>query len=963
MAWDPNIPTPEGYRIYQRPEGQAYDYSRAVWTGTGSTATIDDLNDNQLYYFVARAYTGLDESADSNEITVLTAQSSPPPVTTYTISVESGEYGSISPNDPVTVDAGNDQSFAISPDTGYHIADVAIDGVSVGALNMYTFDQVASNHTIRADFAIDTHTIAAVAGANGTISPDGDISIPHGSEQLFIFTPDTGYHVSDVKIDGVSKGTLSSYTFSQVAADRSIAVSFSKDTFTIPDTAEANLAWDASDPTQDGYSIYQRTEGQVYDYSQPCWTGTGTSAAVYNLDYDTTYFFVVRANAGNLQSTDSNEVIFSAATPGSAIHTLTATAGANGSISPSGATEINTGANLTYAITANPGYHVSDVIVNGISIGVVNAYTFSNVTADQTISASFAVDTYALTASAGANGGISPSGTTQVNRGESQTYTITPNAGYRVSDVNVDGISIGVMGSYTFTNVASNHRIGAVFEVDTFTISATAGANGSISPADAVTVDHGRSQTFTFTPDVGYHVADVKVDGQSVGLMNSYTFIDVIEDHTLSVLFSGTNPVNVWIEAEDGDLQLPMEIADDKNASAGGYVWVPEGTGSNYNVLESAGFAEYAFDLPESGEYVVWGRQVSNDGASDSFFISIDGQPDIVWHTRQGGQEVWTWDRVSLRDAGSPDYDSLPERFILAAGPHTLRILQREDGTKLDKILITNQMDLTDPESNTGLGQVAFGDIQIDHNWTRVEFEKPFENPVVVAGPISLNGGDPAVIRIRNVDSTGFEIRLQEWDYLDGSHATETVSYLVMEAGSYTLDDGTKIEAAVMTTSAVASFQQIDFSRPFSVAPVVMSTLTSFNEAETVTGRIKQITTDGFSYRMQEQEANARQHATETLSYIAWEPSSGDVGDFTYLVDRSADAVKHKNYPISFKTTFASSPVFLADMQTADGGDTASVRYLTKDGFFADVLVDEEQSRDTETNHTSEVVGYMLFAR
>ena len=62
------------------------------------------------------------------------------------------------------------------------------------------------------------------------------------------------------------------------------SVCFSADTYSVPQTAEVTLAWDPNDPAPDGYYIYQRTEGQSYEYSQPCWTGPGTSGSVYNLD-------------------------------------------------------------------------------------------------------------------------------------------------------------------------------------------------------------------------------------------------------------------------------------------------------------------------------------------------------------------------------------------------------------------------------------------------------------------------------------------------------------------------------------------------------------------------------------------------------------------------------------------------------------------------------------------------------
>ena len=74
-------------------------------------------------------------------------------------------------------------------------------------------------------------------------------------------------------------------------------------------------------------------------------------------------------------------------------YTITASAGANGSISPSGDTTVAQGANQTYTITANSGYHIKDVKVNGSSVGAVATYTFTNVTANATITVEFEVDT------------------------------------------------------------------------------------------------------------------------------------------------------------------------------------------------------------------------------------------------------------------------------------------------------------------------------------------------------------------------------------------------------------------------------------------------------------------------------------------------------------------------------------------------------------------------------------------
>jgi List-Bact-rpt repeat protein len=796
IAWDANDPAPDGYCIYQRAEGQSYDYSQPCWTGPGTSGTVYNLDWDTTYYFVVRAYAETQESADSEEVSFFAESPAP---TTYTISVSAGDHGSISPGGAVTVNQGSDQVFMIAPDTGYHIADVKVDGISKGAISTYTFSQVAAHHTIDASFTIDAFTISAVAGANGDISPAGSTRVDWGADQTFIITPDDGCLVANVIVDGVAKGAISSYTFEAV-------------------------------------------------------TGSHT------------------------------------------------------------------------------------------------------ITADFTVST-----TYKITASAGVNGSISPSGTVIADQGGRISYTITPAPGHFVADVLVDGMSTGAVNTYTFDRIEADHTIHATFAPDTFVITATADINGSITPTGVSEVPFGSNQIYTFTAEAGFHISDVLVDGQSVGAPESYTFFGVTKGHTIAVNFSDNTSVNIWVEAEDGDLQLPMEIADDETAGAGGYIWAPSGSGNLYSPSDSAGYAEYNFEVPESGDYVIWGRQISNDGASDSFFVSVDGQAEMAWHTKPGGQDVWTWDVVSLRtpdDLRDPD---APERYRLAAGPHTLKIKQREDGTKLDRILITNQVDLTDPEPDSVIDAMEFGDVQVNHNWTRVNFSKPFVNPVVVAGPSSFNGRAPVVVRIQHVDATGFEVRLQEWDYLDGSHTTETVSYLAMEQGTYTLKDGTKIEAANVNTGA-AGFRQVLFSETFNVCPVLMTSVASFNDPIPVIGRMKNITISGFEYRMQEQEENVQDHGTESYSYIAWEPSSGEVGGTTYLVEKTADDVTHKINTKMFETPFSYAPVFLADMQTTNGGNTANVRCKNKGELSVDLWIDEEQSRDTEVSHISEVVGYMAFS-
>ena len=156
-------------------------------------------------------------------------------------------------------------------------------------------------------------------------------------------------------------------------------------------------------------------------------------------------------------------------------------------------------------------------------------------------------NTHTITATASSGGTIDPSGTVSVADGNSQTFTFAPYSGYYISSVVVDGQSISWAGnSYTFTNVTANHTITVTFAKSGggsgsgntyYTIDAEAGHGGSITPEGRILVASGGDKTFTITPDEGYRIADVLVDGESIGVVSSYTFENVRSDHTIEVIF------------------------------------------------------------------------------------------------------------------------------------------------------------------------------------------------------------------------------------------------------------------------------------------------------------------------------------------------------------------------------------------------------------------------------------------
>ncbi len=222
-------------------------------------------------------------------------------------------------------------------------------------------------------------------------------------------------------------------------------------------------------------------------------------------------------------------------------YTLTASAGSGGLVSPSGATTKTHGESATYDFTAYPGYHVADVLIDGVPQGPLGSYTFSGIDDDHTLAVVFARTTYTVTSTVGSHGSASWSGPRTVAEGSNLTIVFTPADGFVVADVAIDGVSQGPLGSYTFSDIASNHTVAVTFADKTFTILAEQSANGTISPDAVTTVAVGQNATFTIAPASGYHVDDVLVDGGSVGAVTTYVFRNVNAGHTISAVFA-VNP-------------------------------------------------------------------------------------------------------------------------------------------------------------------------------------------------------------------------------------------------------------------------------------------------------------------------------------------------------------------------------------------------------------------------------------
>ncbi|MEL7370585.1 MAG: CARDB domain-containing protein, partial [Myxococcota bacterium] len=249
---------------------------------------------------------------------------------------------------------------------------------------------------------------------------------------------------------------------------------------------------------------------------------------------------------------------------------------------------------------------------------------------------------------------------------------------------------------------------------------------------------------------------------------------------------------------------------------------------------------------------------------------------------------------------------------------------------------------------------------QVADTWYSASFGTALTNPVVVGNILSFNGSQPAHLRVRNVSDTGFEWQMEEWAYLDGNHILETLPFIAVNAGNHTLEDGTRMEAN--TTDTTDAWTTVSFSTPFASPPVLLTGVMSDNDSTPVVVRVRNLTASGFEVRVQEEEGQDGTHASETVAFVAMEAGTGVVQGLTFEAGRTPDAVRHPWYRVDFSAPFTLAPVFLASMDRADGGDTAGLRFRNATAGSVEIKVEEEQSANSETGHTTESVSWTAWS-
>lgn len=267
-----------------------------------------------------------------------------------------------------------------------------------------------------------------------------------------------------------------------------------------------------------------------------------------------------------------------------------------------------------------------------------------------------------------------------------------------------------------------------------------------------------------------------------------------------------------------------------------------------------------------------------------------------------------------------------------------------------------------------GIGEVGILYEWVTTNWQTVYFHREYTSPIIVARPASFNESDPVTVRIRNVTSTNFEIRLQEPSNEDQAHIAETVSYFVIEEGSYTFPDGKRIIAGKIITNITcgdtdpgANFATVNFGYTFSSPPAVIHQVMSFNDPQWVKTRANGVTTSSFDVALEEEEAQTGFHGQETIGWIALEIGIGTNNGILFEAGRTGTVVDEIWYTINFNQNFSSPSIFLANLESYNGPDPCNCRYRNLIYSSVEILGQEDTSNDAEQNHVDEIADYIVF--
>ena len=457
-----------------------------AWTKTQAKVNVPESLQNSKDLRFAFVYTGKGGSNLSLDNVQLYAEERDNYVA---VTASAGEGGAIDPAGQTLVKKGTSKTFTVTPAQGYEIANVTVDGTDLGPISYYTFQRVGVDHTISATFqkaqpSGDTVTLTTTASDGGTVAPAGQTTYVSGQAVDVTFTPDQGYQLASVKVNGRTASVTGNVL--TLTMDQSYAVSavFEK----IPDVPTVMFENDFESVTGDSFPFHgwtvkvQDTSSTWKQYTYYNWKNEGNDSkhAYISNDWKGAQDEYLISPAVDLSGTRDGVLTFDFAYGEYGIKNKTFTATVEASTD--GGKTWNAIWNFQDSYT---GQQASNYIISGSAEVPVPAeynvdgvqFAFRYVHPNEDTTGQLAIDNvklmavedgpvaqkYTITATAGEGGSITPAGEVSVKEGASQTFAIAAQEGYAIADVLVDGQSVGAVDSYTFENVTANHTIAAVF--------------------------------------------------------------------------------------------------------------------------------------------------------------------------------------------------------------------------------------------------------------------------------------------------------------------------------------------------------------------------------------------------------------------------------------------------------------------------------------------------------------------
>lgn len=245
--------------------------------------------------------------------------------------------------------------------------------------------------------------------------------------------------------------------------------------------------------------------------------------------------------------------------------------------------------------------------------------------------------------------------------------------------------------------------------------------------------------------------------------------------------------------------------------------------------------------------------------------------------------------------------------------------------------------------------------------------------PVVIAYMNSYNGKQVATVSLTDVSSDSASFRIVEPNYLDGSHVKESVAMMALESGTWELVDGSRVAVGSVSVAegetTVLNRGAVTFDHEFDDVPLVLAQLQTNNGLDWAVVRVSNVTTTGFNFFIQEEEAADGIHGAEVVGYVAIDAADAsgilDWGSMLGQAVQIDSAVNHLGGSYDFDPSMGLDPLVLAGLTSTNGRNTAYLRQTDLDDDTAvatgSFIVQEEASQDEEILHTFEDVAGLAF--